>query len=495
MSGADEKPRIPRITIVGGGFSGASAAIQLLGRSAVPLGVTIVEPRANLGYGLAYSSDDPDHRLNGNLSVHLVDPQDPDAFSRWCVREQIATRDPEAVAADGSMFVRRREFGRFIAECVDAASARASVRLTHLRDRATDVIGEDPLTVVTANGSRLKTDVLVVAPGNSIPRLPPAFAPALARHPGVIAMPTDLARIRAIGKDARVLVVGTALTALDVMSTLLRAGHEGTITAVSRRGLRPRPYRPVDAEPSKTTLLERIEGPLAPFVLRAGTPPTAGKLLHAVRERIREVEAAGGRWYVAFDELRDPLWKLWTTLDVREKRTILRHLRTWYDVHRFRAPPQNDAIVRAAEARGRVEFRAARLCSVDVSASGNSLDVRLVDRYTSTPRTLTFDAVVNCIGLDFAVAMAANPFLAAMQRRGDLALDPAGIGIAVDHECRPVGVDGRPRDRIRVVGPPTCGTFGDPLGAIFIAAQIQRVVPGMLALLRASAEGMSTPRR
>src|SRR6185312_4817746 len=64
VSGADEKPRIPRITIVGGGFSGASAAIQLLGRSAVPLGVTIVEPRANLVYGLAYSSDDPDHRLN-----------------------------------------------------------------------------------------------------------------------------------------------------------------------------------------------------------------------------------------------------------------------------------------------------------------------------------------------------------------------------------------------------------------------------------------------
>jgi uncharacterized NAD(P)/FAD-binding protein YdhS len=141
---------------------------------------------------------------------------------------------------------------------------------------------------------------------------------------------------------------------------MIRAGHEGTITAVSRRGLRPRPHRPVDAEPSKTTLLERIDGPVAPFVLDAGTPPTARKLLRALRRRIREVEAAGGRWFVPFDELRDPLWRTWSALDVQEKRRTLRHLRPWYDVHRFRAPPQNDAFVRGAEEQGRIEFRAAR---------------------------------------------------------------------------------------------------------------------------------------
>ncbi|HEX6795965.1 MAG TPA: FAD/NAD(P)-binding protein [Casimicrobiaceae bacterium] len=474
---------IARITIVGGGFSGASAAIQLLHRSPVPLAVTIVEPRAELGYGSAYSSDDRDHRLNGNLSVHLVDPQDPDAFFRWCAREQMASRDPEAVAADGSMFVRRREFGRFVAESVEALSKRASVRIAHVRDRASDLIGEDTLTIVTQAGARVPTDLLVVATGNSMPRLPSAFAPALAGHPAIIAAPDDLARIRAIPRHARALVVGTGLTALDVISTMIRAGHEGRITAVSRRGLRPRPHRPVDLEPPKTTLLERIDGPIAPFVRDAGAPPTARKLLRALRHRIREVEAAGARWYVAFDELRDPLWQTWSALDVQEKRRILRHLRPWYDVHRFRAPPQNDAFVREAEAQGRVQFRAARLCSVDVGASGDSFDVELIDRCTTVPRRLTFDAVVNCIGLDFADAMAANPFLAAMKRRGLLVIDPAGIGVFVDDQCRPIGAQGRPHERIRVVGPPTCGTFGDPLGAIFIAAQIQRSVPGMLALV------------
>jgi len=39
-------------------------------------------------------------------------------------------------------------------------------------------------------------------------------------------------------------------------------------------------------------------------------------------------------------------------------------------------------------------------------------------------------------------------------------------------------------DGMRVIGPPTAGAFGDPLGAIFIAAQIRRTLPGMRATLR-----------
>jgi uncharacterized NAD(P)/FAD-binding protein YdhS len=488
VNAARENRSIPNVTIVGGGFSGASAAVQLVRRSPVPLAVTIVEPRPELGYGFAYSSDDRDHRLNGNLSVHLVDPSDPDEFSRWCAREEIALRDPEAVAADGAMFVRRRDFGRFIGESVSRLADRASVRISHVRDHATDLIDEGSLTVLTQGGAHLATDLLVVATGNAIPRLPAPFGTALAQHPAVIANPADLARLRAIPKDARVLVVGTGLTALDVISTLSRAGHEGTITAVSRRGLRPRPQRPADppTEAPKPTLLARIDGAIAPFVLAAGNPPTARKLVRALRQRIREAEVLGERWYGPFDELRDPLWQTWSALDTREKRRIVRHVRPWYDVHRFRAPPQNEAIVRAAERQGRVRFQAARIASAGASESANAIDVRLLDRHARVGRTHTFDAVVNCTGLDFADAMSANPFLAAMRRRGHLALDPAGIGIFVDRQCRPIGVAGRPREHIRIIGPPTCGTFGDPLGAIFIAAQIRRCVPGMLSLLTAS---------
>jgi len=480
-----------RITIVGGGFSGASVAVQLARTTRDPLDITIVEPRPEIGYGFAYSSADPDHRVNGVPSIHLVDPADPEAFARWCATESLATRDPEAVTADGRLFVRRREFGRFIADAVERAAQHANdrVRIAHQRERAVDIaVGSPAPTVVTDAGTRLRTDLLVIATGNAQPRLPAPFPLALADHPAIVASPDDLGRIRAIDRDARVLVVGTGLTALDVISTIVRGRHRGTIVAVSRRGLRPRAYRPPPPEHAKPVpgLLERIDAPVAPFVLAAGNPPTARALLHALLARIRVANAAGDTWYGPFDELRDPLWQVWTRLDTREKSRILRHARQWYDVHRFRAPPQNDAIVRKAEQRGIVQFRAARIVTVEPSRDERAIRVTFFDRGAPVQRTEVFDAIVNCTGLDSASGLASNAFLAALARARYLIPDPCGPGIAVDRDCRPIGADGGACNRMFVIGPPTAGAFGDPLGAIFIAAQIRRTLPGMRATLMAS---------
>ncbi|WP_280940458.1 FAD/NAD(P)-binding protein [Mesorhizobium sp. LSJC285A00] len=53
------------IIIIGGGFAGAVAAIKLLDRSTEPLAITIIERRAELGRGVAYSTVDPQHLVNG----------------------------------------------------------------------------------------------------------------------------------------------------------------------------------------------------------------------------------------------------------------------------------------------------------------------------------------------------------------------------------------------------------------------------------------------
>ena len=87
---------------------------------------------------------------------------------------------------------------------------------------------------------------------------------------------------------------------------------------------------------------------------------------------------------------------------------------------------------------------------------------------------------MNCTGLDPACGADENPFLASLVRKGLLQRDATGVGFAVDLRCRPIGVDEHAHPRLRVVGPPTAGTFGDPLGTLFIAPQIARVVAGML---------------
>ena len=59
---------------------------------------------------------------------------------------------------------------------------------------------------------------------------------------------------------------------------------------------------------------------------------------------------------MTFDAVRDVVWKLWPQLPTPEKIRFLRRLRLFYDVHRFRTPPMNEALVARAEELGAVRY-------------------------------------------------------------------------------------------------------------------------------------------
>lgn len=483
-----------RIVIIGGGFSGATTAVQAVRKSPRPLAITVVEPRARVGPGLAYSTADPDYRLNGPASTHNVDPDDPDHFPRWCEADGLRHRDPQAWTPAGVAFIRRADFGRYLAASFDAHAAgdnHGSV-LVHHRARALDVQAQGSgVSVATSDGQRLAADLVVLATGNAAPRWPAALPAALHGHPGLIEYPLAEGALQHIAAQARVLVLGAGLTALDAIATLLRQGHRGEVIAVSRHGLRPRPQaaellaaappgQPAAAMPQ---LLDLLDGPLPPYAQpyaqpQAGTP-TVRRWLRGLRERIAVAEAAGQGWQSAFDELRNVVWRAWPLLPAAEQRRFLRQLRPWYDVHRFRTPPQTEGRVREAERLGQVAFRIARLQAIQ-AVSERSLQVRF-----DGGREEAFGAVVNCAGFRAGPPGLGDPVIDSLHHRGWLQPDVAGQGFAVDGSYRPIGADGVVRPRLRLVGPLTAGTFGDPLGAVFIAAQVRRMLPGLWVDLQA----------
>jgi uncharacterized NAD(P)/FAD-binding protein YdhS len=466
------------IIIVGGGFTGAATAVQLVRASEAPLDVAVVEPAADLGRGAAYSSTDPDHRLNGSAGTHMVDPLEADALVRWCESTRLLERDPEALAPNGHLYVRRSDFGRFVGETVAANARRPNgSAIRHVRDRAIGVTRtEGGWNVALAGGMRLDARMLVAATGNGGMRLLWPFHPALASHPAVVADPFDAERIRTIARGARVLVIGAGLTALDILSTLVRRGHTQPLTVLSRHGLRPRPQRPPNPDSTAARLFERIDGPIPDFI--ADTKPTARAFIRALRRRIAQAQAAGGDWYGPFDDLRDSVWKVWPMLDTVEKKRFLRRARPWYDAHRFRTPPQNDALVGEAEANGGVVYRRGRL--QEAAAEGRAVRVRWLENSNGETVEGVFEAVINCTGLDAACGASDNPFLSSLIAAGLLRRDPTGFGFQVDAQCRAIGSGARPVERLHVLGPPTAGTFGDPLGVLFIAPQIRRAMPGMI---------------
>lgn len=484
-----------RVVIVGGGFSGASIAVQLVRASKAPLHITIIDPAERAGRGLAYRAIDPDHRLNASSYAHSLLPDDAWHFSRWCKANGLSEQDPQALWEDGGVYFRRSDFGRYIEETLQAHASWPATgsTISHLRDQAVDLSStSQPLRVKTAGGHELVTDLLFIATGNPFPRLQRPFEPGLATHPAVIENALDTHRLYEIAPTARVLLIGSGLTALDVLSTLVRRRHSGEIVVVSRRGLRPKPQGPMPAALAQTpgltatdTLpgafaLSRINGPAPDFLTRAGVPATARAWLHALRAQIAKVSSEGVLWHQAFDEMRDAVWRLWPTLPAPEKRRFLRQLRSWYDVHRYRSPPQNQALVDTAVAEGRIRFIAARLKSVSAADQGPAVNVSWRLRDEQLADLQRFDAVINCTGLDALAALAANSFLQSATRHGWLRRDACSLGFEVDDQCCAVGPDGSVFSKIRVVGPPTVGSFGDPIGAMYIAAQIHRILPGIL---------------
>jgi uncharacterized NAD(P)/FAD-binding protein YdhS len=480
-------PPARRITIVGGGFSGVSTAVQLVRHSPVPLAITIIEARDRVGPGLAYATHDPDHRLNGPTWIHSVDPVDGGHFTRWCEAHGVFDSDPQARQPNGTAFVRRAVLGAYLEDMVHAHARWTSTGSTirTLQDRATQAWAADGLiTTRTGKGQSLVSELLILATGNAEPRLQAPFDPALAQHPGVIENPLNTTRLLGIPREARVLLVGSGLTSLDVVSTLQRQGHTGQSVVISRRGLQPRPQPLANGTvvpPQGRQHLDRVLGPAPRFMTEA--EPTLRAWVKALREQIHAARLRGEDWYPPFDDLRDSVWQLWPTLPAAEQRRFVRRLRTWYDVHRFRSPPQTEVIARAAQASGRVVYQAARVLSVNAATQGHRVDVLLKGARDPQPRTESFDVVVNCTGLDVASRTASNPLLQALVQQGWLRTDACGIGYAVDAQCRVVGSDGQARAAVRLIGPPTLGAFGDPGGAMFIAAQIHRMLPDVFQTL------------
>ena len=463
---------VPRIAIVGGGYSGAAAAVQLTGAAGAD--VVIIEPRARPGCGVAYSTRDPDHRLNGPHDNHLVDPGRPGDLRDWCEKTGVLERDPQAIAANGAIYLRRSDFGAYVAH----ALAERSSRIRHRQCLATALrTNGRGYEILTSDSSIVEADAVVIATGNGGFRLPPLFA-RMGSHAALVHDPFDAERLQSICAKARVLLVGAGLTALDVLSTLLRVGHREPIVAISRHGIRPRAPGDRAGETPVTALLARIDGEVPDYARRAVLLAGIRGLCRALRERIREAAAEGIDWQTPFDDVRNVVWQFWPALPIEEKTRFLRHLRGIYDAHRFRAPPQNDLIVREGERLGRVLFRRGRF--EDATAIGSR--VRITWRDENRRRTTAdFDHVVNCAGLDPMVGAGDNPFLRDLMRSGILRADPTGFGFEVDSECRPIGRDGFASVRLRIVGPPTAGSRGDPLGVIFIAPQIRRMIPGLVA--------------
>lgn len=473
------------LAIIGGGYTGAVLAIQLSRHADRAYDIVIIEPRDSLGRGLAYGTHDPTHRLNGDLntiSLNLDTHQNDSAHvMKWYAAQNLLEGDPGATCENGQIFLRRNDFGRYVEQEVSRHIKEnpSGSLIRHRQGIATDLERQSDgcYLIKLENGPSVAASAVFVTTSNQAPDVPSPFHEVSRGHTGFINNPWDWERLRYVPVDGRVLVLGVAQTGSDVIATLLMQQHSGEIVALSRRGLRPRQW-PQNFVPLSQPIAKRLRQDKSVHTQKHGTLCTILQLFRATRADARKEMSEGGSWLTALADIRDSLWEIWPNLPITEKRRFFRHVRPWYDIHRFRLAPQVEAPILAAEETGQLRFMAASI--VKVRVLGRRLAVAIRPRGATETIEEIFDCVINCTGPSLSPSQSKNPFLKSILSMGYASEHPTGFGFAVDASLRAVAADGTSDQHLFIVGPLTYGCHLDQQGGLFITDQIVRKLPGIL---------------
>ncbi len=412
-----------RVAIVGGGFSGAAALVHLLATLPADVQIAWIERGPKLGLGIAYAAVRPELLLNVPAGRMSLDPAHPLEFAAFA-----------GVDANPAVFCARATYGRYVVSRVAEAIAAHPARVTlHRAEAVAARAGE----VVLDDGSRLDVDHTVLATG---------IAPRTAQLPQFGSEATvdgwNDEAVAAIDPGARVLVLGTGLTALDVVATLAHGGFRGTLTMLSRRGLVPAAHLRAAAP-----VPERVAAAAKALASTEGLRLAA--LVRAVRRLVRDAREEGVPWQLAIDALRPYVSTLWRALSARDRLRFVRRVRPYWDVVRHRAPVEAIERVESLRREGRLEIVAASVCGVRGVGADRCVEVR---ERGGELRTLHVDVVVRCIGPAVEGSDLASPLLQDMIAAGSASRDAAGLGLRVDAEGRVCDAQGRPSEAFSALG-------------------------------------------
>lgn len=426
------------VAIIGGGFSGALQAINLL-RHEGPR-ATLIERRPRVGEGLAYGDAASSHLLNVRAKGMNAFPDQPDGFVRW-----LSVRHPNF---SPDCFVPRLIYGEYLRELLALEMKRQPGRLTLEQGEAVALDCQEGVAIALADGRKIAADLAILAVGNLPPHHPQGFDDRLPADLYAADPWTDAATAELSDTDT-VLILGAGLTMVDMALRLEEEGFGGRIVAMSRRGLLPHRHGAQEA----FTPIEVRPNPIASWMLRD------------VRRR---AEAVG--WRNAVDELRRFTQSLWRAADHPTRARFLRHLRPWWDIHRHRLAPSVADRITALIDDGRLTVMAGRTKRIE--AIGDGLLVEHKPRGAVDAAVMTVRRAINCTGPQGDLTAARDPLLRHLTRTGAIRPDPLAIGIDVDSQSRTMAADGTANDMLYAIGPMTRGASWEIVAVPDIRQQV-----------------------
>ena len=434
--------RANSIAIIGAGFSGTLLSLHLLRRCPTDTQIYLLERSQQFGRGQAYSTGNPNHLLNvpaARMSAFHDHPRD---FIDWLHRQP-----PHVLAGcvpTDNRFVPRRLFGKYLRHLLNEELKRPGDRYELVRGDVVEIerAGER-LNLRLRRGRTVTVDLAVLAIGNFPPEPPPVSDPSFYDGPLYRPDPWAPNAVTDLDPDASVLLIGTGLTMIDTVISLLDRHHRGPIHALSRHGLLPHRHAAATATP-----------PSSHFDSYPASLAALARYLH--RETARAV-TAGADWRPVIDALRPFTCDVWQTMSAEDRARFIRHLRPWWEIHRHRVASVIADRINAARDEGQLRVSVGRIERFE--PIGQAVDVVYRKRSSNDRATIRAMRVINCSGPCCDYARIPHPLVRNLLARGFVRPDPLRLGLDVSGTCALIDGNGAVSRRLFAVGPVTKGAF------------------------------------
>jgi len=429
-----------RVAIVGAGFCGTALAIHLLKEAASAasprrLRILLIDPRAEIGAGVAYATRDYPYPLNVAAGQMSVDSGRPGDFLDYL--------KSQGIHAEPGDYLPRQVYGDYLrARFAEARAAAPTVECVHHRASAWQLRRQDERWLLWLDdGTPLAADDVVLALGNPPPATPAELA-HLAYSDRYISDPWSIGALAHQEDIGSVLLVGSGLTMVDAALRLAALRPRvRNIHVLSRHGWIP------EAQASTTLPARKPDVAAALEAARGSTR----RLVRVFRTLAESVESAGGDWREVLAIARGQLAAQWHALDSAQRARFLRHVRSPWDVNRHRVPAGPLNAVRSLARSGVLDVHAGRL--EEVNELDDTIEVIWRPRGATRTRAWLVDRIVNCTGPECRATRVTDPLVQSLLSSGIIRPDPHSLGIDVADDGRPIARDGGPVDRLYYLGP------------------------------------------
>ncbi len=410
----------PVIAIIGGGFSGISVTAQIAGQAERPVKIIVFNYKYPFSKGVAYHTTFLSHLLNVPAAGMSFFADEDTHFVNWLEKRNDVGKNPAA------RFVQRKIYGDYITDTFNTQLLHSKIDFLLVEEEVVDIENIDGgFTLLTPSGKSFVADKVVFAMGNDEPEVPSYVTNEMINEGVYVNNPWVKESHRLADKKTDIMLLGSGLTMVDNLLSLLAEGFSGRIHVVSTKGFLPVEFK---------TALPDTE------ILKALKPPyRINEVFDIFRRHVHRVRSQGITGASVVAALRPMTQTIWLQLSAEDKIRFLTHVRHLWGVARHRLPKEVFDVLSESIASGRLNAMAGRLVGIEMAMTGTLAVIK--QRQASEIVKIPVQRIINCTGPLNNITKSKSVLLQNLFRKKIVVPDALHLGIQTEADGSIKGID------------------------------------------------------